>query len=158
MPRTYTVNFALTTVATASGDVDLFEVTPADDKPVEIVGMLLGVTTEVGDAAEEIVALQIIRGHATSGTSGSAATPTPLDPVDTAAGFTAEVLNTGIASAGTGVICAADTFNLRAGYQIWFPDGCGPRASQANSTIVVRMMSTVTDDVSMTGSLFVREV
>lgn len=158
MSRMYSVPISPTTLANASGDVDLWEITPADDKPVEIVGIVLAVTSEVGDAAEEILPIQVIRGHATSGSGGSAPTPAALDPTDAAAGFTAEVMNTTVASAGTGVTLYADALNVRAGLPVWFPEGCGPRASQANTTIVVRSSATVADDVTFTGTLFVREV
>lgn len=158
MPRMYTVTISPTTLAAASGDVDLFEISPADDKPVEIVGLFLTVTSELGDAAEEILPIQVIRGFTASGSGGSAPTPGPIDPIDTAAGFTAEVLNTTVATTGTSVTLHADGFNVRMGYQMWWPDGCGPKASQANTTILVRSSATVADDVTITGTLYVREV
>jgi hypothetical protein len=158
MPRTYAVSFTSTTVANASGDVDLFEISPADDKPVEIVGLVLAVTSEVGDAAEEILPIQIIRGFTSSGSGGSTPTPAPLDPIDTAAGFAAETLNTTVATTGTSVTLYSDAFNVRSGLQVWFPEGCGPKASQANTTILVRSSGTVADDVTMSGTLYVKEV
>jgi hypothetical protein len=157
MPGIYTVSFTQQTVANASGDYDLFEVTPADDMPVEIVGLVLAVTSETGDAAEEILPIQIIRGHATTG-NGTATTPRPVDPKNAASAFTAETVGSTIASAGTGVTLYADAMNVRAGLQVWFPEGCGPRATQADTTIVVRSSGTVADDVTMSGTLFVREV
>jgi hypothetical protein len=153
----YAVTFTSQTLAAASTDIDLWELTPADDKPVEIVGLVLAITSELGDAADEWGAIQIIRGHSTSGSGGGTATPAPIDGIDTAAGFTVEDRNTTLASAGTGVTLFADGVNVRAGYQIWFPDGCGPRASQANTTLVVRQSTTWTDDVTASGTLFVRE-
>lgn len=158
MPRTYSVIIAPTTLAAASGDVDLFELSPADDKPVEIVGLFLAVTSELGDAAEEILPIQVIRGFTASGSGGSAPTPGPIDPIDTAAGFASEVLNTTVATTGTSVTLHADAFNVRMGYQIWWPEGFGPKASQANTTILVRSSATVADDVTITGTLYVREV
>jgi len=157
MPRVYTVSFAGTTVAAASGDVDYFEITPGDDKPLEIVGLVLAATSELGDAADEWISYQILRGHTTSGSGGSAPTPVDVNLSGVAAGFTSEVLNTTVASAGTALICHADSYNVRAGLQIWWPDGCGPRASQANTTIVVRQMAAVTDDITLTGTLYVAE-
>jgi hypothetical protein len=158
MARMYSVAFAATTVANSSGDVDLFEISPADDKPVEIVGLILATTSELAEAQEEWIAYQILRGHTTSGSGGSSATPAVLNSIDTAAGFAAEVLNTTIASTTTPIICHAGAFQVRAGEQIWWPEGCGPAASQANTTIVVRQMAAVTDDVTMTGTLYVREM
>lgn len=158
MARNYSVSFAATTVATASGDVDWFELTPADDKPIEIVGLYIATTSEIAEAQEEWIAYQILRGHTTSGSGGSAATPAPLISADAAASFAAEVLNTTVASVTTPVIVHAGAFQVRAGEQIWWPDQCGPSATQANTTIVVRQMGAVTDDVTMTGCLYVREM
>jgi hypothetical protein len=158
MPRMYTVTFTSQTLATASGDIDLWELTPADDKPIEIVGMSLAVTSELGDAADEWAAIQIIRGFTASGSGGGTPTPGVLDGISTAAGFTVEDRNTTVATTGTGVTLWAGGWNVRAGYDIWFPDGCGPMASQANTTIVVRQSTTWTDDVTASGTLFVREM
>ena len=157
MPRPYTVTFVSQTVANASGDVDLFEISPADDKPVEIVGLELYVTSELGDAADEWAAIQVIRGFTSSGSGGSTPTPGPLDFVDTAAGFTAETLNTTVATTGTSVTLWAGAVNVRAGLEKWWPTGLGPQASQANTTILVRMSTTVADDVTMSGTLYVVE-
>lgn len=157
MGRVYTVVFAPTTVATSSGDVDLFEISPADDKPVRIVGLELAVTSELGDAAEEVLDLRIIRGHSTGGSGGSAPTPQPVDPHDAAAGFAAEVLNTTVASAGTGVTLQCFGMNVRLQPEKWWPPGCQHEASQAQGTIVVRLATAVTDDVTMSGTLWVEE-
>jgi hypothetical protein len=154
----YTVAIAATTVANASGDVDWWEITPADDKPVELVGFNLTVTSELGDAADEWVPYQVLRGHTTSGSGGSAPTPVDIALSGTAAGFTAEVLNTTIASTGTALVCHAGAVNVRSGDFVWFPDGCGPIAGQGNTTIVIRQMAAVTDDVTFTGTLYVREL
>jgi hypothetical protein len=154
----YSVTFAATTVAAASGDVDWFEISPADDKPIEIVGMEIDVTSELGDAAEEWVPFQILRGHTTGGSGGSAPTPVDLQLSGAAAGFAAEVLNTTVASTTTPLICHAGAVNVRAGYVNWWPEGCGPMAGQGNTTIVVRQMAAVTDDVTMTGTLYIREM
>lgn len=157
MPRVYTVEFENATIANASGDYDLFEITPADDKPIEIIGLSLDCTSELGDAQEEHLRLRIIRGHTTSGSGGSAPTPVPVCPSDAASGFTAETVNTTIASVGSTVNVFSDGMNVRAGYQMAWDPGKGPMASQGNTTIVVRMLNTVTDDLSLNGTLTVIE-
>lgn len=154
MGRVYTVQFENVTVSAAQ---DFFEITPADDKPVKLKGLVLSQSSDVGDAAEELLRISIIRGHATSGSGGTAPTPAPLDPVDTAAGFTAEANNTTIASTGTAVTLHSEQFNIRSGYQIWWPPGCEPRASQAQTTIVVRLLAAPADALSMSGTLYVEE-
>ena len=154
--RIYTINFAAVSVSAAQ---DFFEITPADDKPVEIVGLFLTQTGvgDVGDAQEELLRFSIIRGHTTSGTGGSAPTPVPVKTPDTAAGFTSEVNNTTIASVGTTVVVHEDAFNVRAGYANWWPDGAEPFCSQASTTIVVRLNSAPADAITLSGTLYVRE-
>lgn len=157
MPRLYTVTVTSTTAANASGDIDWFELSPADDKPIEIVGLTAVVTSETGDAADEWGALQIIRGFTASGSGGSTPTPGVLDGISTAAGFAAETMNTTVATTGTSVTLFADGINVRTPYAVWFPDGCGPMASQANTTILVRQSTTWADDVTVSATLFVKE-
>lgn len=154
MARTYAVSFDGVAVSAAQ---DLFELTPADDKPIEIVGLFIAQTSDVGDAQDEILKYTIIRGYTTSGSGGSAPTPVALLPADTAAGFTAEVNNTTVANTGTAVTLHNDAFNVRAGLQLWFPPEARPSASQANTTIVVRIPAPA-DALTMSGTIYVREL
>jgi hypothetical protein len=152
--RVYTVVFDNVAVTAAQ---DFFEITPADDKPVRLLGIFLSQSSDVGDAAEEILRYSIVRGHATSGSGGTAPTPRPLDRSGAAAGCTAEVNNTTIASAGTGVTLHHDCFNVRSGLQLWFPPECCHEASQGDTTIVVRLLSTPADSLTMSGTLYLAE-
>ena len=155
MGRMYTVEFEAIAVTVA---VDFFELTPADDKPIAIWAIFLSQSSDVGDAAEEILRYRIIRGHTTGGSGGAAPTPIPLTSIDTAAGFTAETNNTTIASVGTPVNMLSDSFNIRTGLQVIFPPELRPQASQVNTTIVVRLMAAPTDSLTMSGTLFVEEL
>ena len=152
--RIYAVTFSAIAVSAAQ---DLFEITPADDKPVEIVGIELGQSSDVGDAQDECLQITMIRGHATGGSGGSAPTPVPLSATGAAAAFTAETNNTTVASAGTAVTVHVTTWNVRAGYINWLPEECRPSASQASGTIVVRQ-SAPADAITMSGTLYVREL
>jgi hypothetical protein len=135
--RVYSVEFENVAVTTVNGDHDLFYIAPADDKPVRLISCYLSNTSnaDVGDAQEEMLRLRIIRGHATVGSGGATPTPAPLNPNDAAAGFTARTVDTTIASAGTLPMC-----------------------SQAQTTIVVRLMAGPTDDITMSGTLYVEEI
>lgn len=154
MSRVYTVEFENVSVSAAQ---DFFEVTPADDKPCVFKGLFLSQISDVGDAAEEILRFRIIRGHTTGGSGGTAPTPTPVKRSDTAAGFAAEVNNTTIASLGSAVNVHSDAFNIRVGYQLWWPDGCEPEVTQADTTMVVRLMAAPADAVTMSGTMYVEE-
>lgn len=154
--RVYSVVFAAVSVSAAQ---DFFEITPADDKPVQLVGISIDQTgnADAGDAAEEFLRWTVIRGHTTSGSGGTAPTPRPLAPNDGAAGFTAEVNNTTVASAGTAVTLHEGAFNVRAGLPWWWPEGCEPAATQGNTTIVVRGVAPA-DAITLSGTLYVREL
>lgn len=157
MGRVYMVLFDNVGVAAAQ---DLFEATPADDKPVRFLGWNLsnvGGTNDAGDDDEEFWRLSIVRGHTTGGSGGSAATPQPANRNDAAAGFAAEVNNTTIASTA-GTTIWAGGHNIRVPDVFWLPDPIMITASQADTTIVVRLLSTPGDSVSMSGCLFVEEL
>jgi hypothetical protein len=154
MGRLYAVSIVAQAVSVA---VDLFEIAPADDRPVALHALSIGQTSDVGDAAEELLGITIVRGHTTSGSGGSASTPAPLAPNDAAAGFVAETLNTTLASAGTAVTLHADVWNVRAGYQyIWTPE-TRPVATQANGTIIVRHTAPA-DSLTLSATLLIEEL
>lgn len=155
MGRVYSVNFEGVAVTAAQ---DFFELTPADDKPIRLLGMFLSQSTEIGDAQDEMLRVQVLRGHSTSGSGGSAATPIPIDPSSPAAGVAAEVNNTTIASSGTAVILHSESFNVRAGLGHWWIPECAPIANQGNTTIVVRLLANPADSVTMNGTLYVEEL
>lgn len=155
MGRMYVVTFSAVATTVAA---DLFEITPADDKPLAIHALFLGQTTELGDAAEEQLQILVVRGHTTSGSGGSSATPAPIGPNDTAAGFTAEVNNTTQASIGTTVNLHVDTWNVRGPYQIILTPEMRWRVSQANTTLVVRLGAAPADSITISGTLYVEEL
>lgn len=154
MPRTYTVQFNAVAITAAQ---DLFEISPADDKPVRLLGLVVGQYSDVGDSNSENLSLSIIRGYTSSGSGGSAFTALPLDPNDSAAGFSAEINNTTVANTGTAVTLWSDVWNTQAGYQVWFPEGAQPQASQANTTIVVRITAPA-DSITTNATLIVQEL
>jgi len=151
----YTVEFENVIV---TANQDWFELTPATNKPIEIVGLFISQSSDFGDAAEEQLRFRIIRGHTTSGSAGTAATPRPTDPNDGAASFTAEVNNTSIAAGGTPVNLHSESFNIRTGYaMIWTPE-LHHKATAGDTTMVVRLLNNPLDALSMSGTLYVREV
>ena len=153
--RVYTVSF---TGVAVTAQVDLFELTPADDKPIEILGMEVGQSSDFGDAQAEQIGFRVIRGFTTSGTGGAATTPTPLTKNgDTAAGFAAETNNTTLATTGTTADVHAGVINMQAGYPIWLPEGCEWGCSQADTRIVIRLIAAPADSLTLTGTLYVRE-
>lgn len=155
MSRIYSVEFEGVAVTAA---VDLFEIAPADDKPCAVHAMFLAQSSDVGDASEEILRYRVIRGHSTTGSGGASATPVPLDPSDTAAGFTAETNNTTIATAGTAVNVHSGAFNIRSGEPLVLPPEMRWKVNQAQGLLVVRLMAAPTDSLTMSGTLYVEEL
>ena len=152
--RIYTVTFSATAV---TAQVDLFELRPADDKPIEVIGLFLGQSSDAGDAQAELLGYTVIRGFTTSGSGGATPAPAPLNRSDTAAGFSAETCNTTLATTGTTATLHADTFHVGAGEKLWLPEGCEWEASQADTSIVIRLNGAPADSLTMSGTCYVRE-
>lgn len=160
MPRgVYTVPFARQSFTNANGDYDFFELTPADDKPIEIQAVFIGVKTEVGDAQAEMIDYSIVTDNATSG-NGTATTPRPVDSGegDVDASFTAEVVASTPASTGTAVVVHNDTFNVQAGLQLVFPPDMRPVVRQGDTMLCVRLDTALADDATISGTVYVREI
>lgn len=155
MGRMYWVDLTPTAITVAA---DLFELTPADDKPIRVLALNLHQTSDFGDAQAEQISVVWVRGNATSGSGGSAPTPRPCNPSDAAAGFTAEVANTTAASTGTAVNLPRHVFNVQAGLERpYAPEEC-PEASQANTLLVLRMAAAPADSLTIGGSILVEEM
>ena len=161
MGRIYSVVMASVAITNANGDVDWFEVLPADDKPVKLRGFIIGQTSEVGDAAEESLRFRVLRMAATvtSGSGGTTPTPAPVDSADAAAGFTVECNNTTVATtSGATVVCSEFAWNERATpFEFWYPDErfC-PKAKQGEG-LFLRQETTVADDVTCMATFWFEE-
>ena len=157
MGRMYSLALQATAYTTT---VDLFDIAPADDKPVILHALYIGQTTELGDAAEEQIGIQIVRGLATVGSGGSSATATPMNPSDTAAGATSRTGDTTIAVVGGGSTTHvhADTWNVRGPYQVvWTPE-TRPQCSQGQTRIVVRLAAAPADSITIAATLYFEEL
>lgn len=160
MGRIYSIAFQ-GTVTAAGGDTDLLELLPADDKPVKLRGFSIAQISEVGDSAEEGLRISVLRLPATvtSGSGGSAVTPAPMDSANSAAGVAAECNNTTVATtSSTAVTLAEYGWNVRASPFIeWYPDAdfC-PKVKQGEG-LVVRLQTTVADDLTACCTFWVEE-
>jgi hypothetical protein len=158
MNRSYSVIFDNVSIAAAQ---DLFNITPADDKPICIVGFTLsnvGGTADAADAQEELLRLTIGRGNTTNGTGGTTPTPQPLNAAEAAAGFTSRVNDaTTRASGGARSVLFADGWNVRIPYQMFFTPETGIWCSQAQTLITIGLEAAPADPVLCSGTLFVME-
>jgi hypothetical protein len=153
----YTVEFENVTVTAAGTDQDYFSILPNAGRPCLLHAVYLSQSSETGDAAEEILRIKIIRGHTTVGSGGTSATPQKLDADAPTALATARVNDTTIASVGTPVDLHADAWNVRAGW-IYIPTPEMRIRWENANYLVVRQMSTVADDISMSGTLYYEEL
>lgn len=159
MGRIYSVSYT-GTFTTAGTNADLLEVTPADDKPCKLRGMILGQYSEVADAAEEGVSITVSRFPATvTSGNGTATTGIPSDSADAAAGFAAECNGATVATtSGSAVVMAELAWNIRSSpWDFWWPDDrfC-PKAKQGEA-IIVRVNTTALDDISISVTFYIEE-
>jgi hypothetical protein len=152
--KLYAVTFAAVAVSAAQ---DLFEITAAAGYHLYVHGFELAQTTEVGDAAEEGLALTLVRGYTVSGSGGSAATPVPLESGQGAANFSAEVNNTTVANTGSPVTLHATAWNERMAPCQWIytPE---TRPHVGVSTRLVLRTTAPGDAVTMSRTMWVEEV
>jgi hypothetical protein len=158
----YSVGFRSQTITNAGGDRDFFYFAPADDKPVTLYAIIFSPAApgDLGDAQEETLPFAIIRGHTTVSSGGSSVTaanvyrttPNAPDP-----GATIRTNDTTIASAGTTFSCWDDAFNIRVGSQLILPETIRPRCSQAEGSIVVRLLTAPADDIVMSMTVWFEE-
>jgi len=155
MGRIYTIDIAAAAITAAC---DVVEIVPADDKPVIVHGFELLQTTDLGDAAEEVIGLYWARGNSTSGSGGSAPTPSPLNASDSAAGFTAETLNTTQASTGSPVTLQRHGWNIRMPLSVIYTPETRPIVSQGQTRMCLRMAAAPADSITVSGSVTVEEM
>ena len=108
----FSATFSAIAVAAAQ---DLFELVAPADSRIAIVEIDIGQYSDAGDAAAELLSIQLVSGHAVAGANGAAVTPGKFAPWSRAAGTTAARNNTTIASGGTPVIHHATSFNAQGG-------------------------------------------
>lgn len=163
MSRMYRVPYT-GTLSNAGGDSDLLSLQPADDKPVRLVGWILGQSTEVGDAQEENLRITVrhMTATVTIGSGGSSVTPVANRPGTAdvvAAGFTARCNDTTVATtSGTSTVMEELGWNIRSSpWERWIPEELRPIAMQGE-VLLVRMESTPADDITGELVFFVEEL
>ncbi|MEK6323612.1 MAG: hypothetical protein AABN33_18380 [Acidobacteriota bacterium] len=136
---------------------DFYEIVCAVAKPIRIRRIRIAQTSEPPTTDEEQLALTVIRGHTTSG-SGGDTTPDGgvLCSTTPAPGYTAETMNTSIASAGTPVNLVEDAWNTRAGYDMAFAPEEAPEA--VNGERLVLRSAAPADAVTIRATMWVEEL
>lgn len=135
---------------------DFFEVVAAAGKNCHICAVILAQTTDVGDAAEELLSILFKSGQTTTGSGGSAGAEVPLNVTDAAAGFTSFVNNTTKASVGTIVTHHADVWNVRMPY-VWIPPEDMRIPLTGSRRFTVELATTPADSITCNGTIYVKE-
>lgn len=153
MGRMYTV--VISGTASPAAAFDLFEFNPATAKPIILRRLRIAQTSEP-TSEEEMLGITVVRAQSTSGSGGSAPTPQPLTSTDTAAGFTAEVMNTTVATGGSPVKIVEDVFNTRVGYDLAFAPEEAVEAVNAERLVVT--VTAPADAVTIRATAWVEEL
>ncbi|MBX3605362.1 MAG: hypothetical protein KF788_08825 [Piscinibacter sp.] len=140
-----------------SAQQDLWEITGHAARPFVPIAFHLSQVSDFGDAQAEILPILVKSGQTTSGSGGSAITPTPTEPGGSAAGFVAEINNTTKASAGTIVSHGAYGFNVLTGLDVVFTQE-QQKLMAAGRRFTIELAGTPNDAITVTGTLTVQEV
>lgn len=145
----YSGVFDNTAVSTAT---DIFHVTPAANRPVRLIGMTLGQTSDLGDAAEEVLRIGLYRG-VTGGSGGTAITEVAYDsPTGPTASAAVLTLNTSASTSGT--LLEVITWNIRVPL-MWFPiPELRPDITAAEGVVAMRLIGAPADAITLSGTLF----
>lgn len=143
-------------VATTAA-VDLFEFTVSAGRAPRLAGLWISQSSDVGDAAEEMIRWRIVWGNTTSGSGGAAPDEWETGYGTGSTGISAaESFNTTQATSGSVVSGPGNSFNIRAGEQMWFPPGLELVLSEPSTTEVncIRLMAAPADSLTMSAVAF----
>ena len=134
---------------------DFFEVNAPADSVVVIHSIRIAQYSDVGDAAAEMLPVQISRSTGSAGSGGTIPTARPHHLGDAAFGGTIEVNNT--TQAGTTVVLLSETFNIRSG---WFynPAPDERMVVSPSGIVVVELPVAPADELTMEGSITFEEI
>jgi hypothetical protein len=153
----FTATFSAVAVTAAQ---DVFEVVAAAGSGgphLALREVRLAQYSDAGDAASEILSVQIITGYTVAGTGGSTVTPANVQRHTGAPTATATVLanNTTVANTGTASILISDSFNVQAGW--WYRPCEEERIQLQPSQRLVVRITIPADSLTMNGTLIFEE-
>jgi hypothetical protein len=153
MSGIYKVPFNATLVSAA----DLVEIYATSAQPLVVLGYSVWQTSDVGDAAEEIIEFSFQTGNTAAGTGGSSVTPRNVWSNGPAASFTALSFNAVAASGGSAVERGRWGMNIRVPLVEKFIES--EQIGLASGTRgVLRLISTPGDSLTFRGELLVQEI
>lgn len=158
MPRRYIAKFSDVTVSAAQ---DLFEIAAPSTGIVRVLEWAISQNSDVGDAEEELLRIEEVRGDGTvtSGSGGSSVTPQPIDNGDAAAGSTVEANNTTRMAVGTGTLDELQQYgwNVRVMLEkIYTPETCPVITPSDRWTLALD--DTPADALTVSGHVIFEEI
>jgi hypothetical protein len=156
--RIYAARFQAVAVTAAQ---DFFEVLAGTAVKTSILGWSLSQTTDLGDAAEEVLRIETVRGigTVTSG-SGGGSNPTaqPIDDKDAAFTGTVEINNTTRMATGTGSLESLDEYgwNIRIPWEKEFIPEKRPVLAPGDRW-TLSLVAAPADSVTISGTVWIAE-
>jgi hypothetical protein len=140
-----------------SATQDVFELVTHTSSRVRIREIRIGQYSDFGDAASEILGVQLIRGFTTSGSGGSTVTPAKMNQTTGRAAVTVvEANNTTLATTGTGTVIYSDAWNIQSGW--WYaPHETEMPIIEVSTRFVVRI-TTPADAITMNATIVFEEI
>lgn len=156
MSRQYDINFENVTVTLPQ---DLSSVLGVAGKVLRLVRARVGMTnTAIATAQGLQLRVRMATATLTLGSGGTAATPRPLDPGDTAEAGTARVNDTTKATtSGAFTILEETGVHIYTGYDYTWPSDARPSIGGAGG-FVFELLSTVSGAVALSGGIRVEEI
>lgn len=156
--RLYTAQFNAVAVTAAQ---DLFEIVAPADAALKVHDWTVFQTSDTGDAAEEILRLETVRGvgSVTSGSGGSTPTAQPIEDGDTAFGGTVEANNTTRMATGTGTLETLEQYgwNIRMPMEKIYTPECRPVISPSNRWTLA-LPAAPADSITVSGNITFEEI
>jgi hypothetical protein len=150
-PRIYTASFSAVALTAAT---DLFEITCAADRPIEVMGWTIFQTTDLGDAAEEVLDLTWQRG-VTAGSGGTSVTP--VDYGGRGESTSDSTVNRTVTTAHTGgTVQIRKGWNIRIPEEFWLPPELYAYIDAATDPGTLTMTAPA-DSITVSGSIVWRE-
>lgn len=154
MGRMYKMSFEDVAVAAAQ---DLFQLKWIGPGVYVLHGLYLSQTSELGDAAEEMLLYKIQTGATADGSGGNSGVELPLGSLgDGAVTAIGRINDTTESSGGTIVDKHVDAFNIRTGL-IYLPPPA-QRISWSANRLAVALISVPTDSITMSGTIIWEEI
>lgn len=161
MGRFYVASIEDFDVTAANTDQDMFEIQAPSTGIVVIHSWRLFQTSDVGDAAEEILEIETVRGDGTvtTGSGGITVTPQPLDNGDAAPSSTVKGENTTRMAVGTGTLDVLEKFgfNVRVPLEVIYTPELRPIITPSDRW-TLSIADTVVDTITVSASVLFEEI